>query len=305
MANTSSTSPPTMEDYLSSVKHILTEATGEKGLGAKIMSNVQDFMSLDAIKRIQAAKEVIPAIANAMEGHLSTMEVCSCGLEAILRIWNNWSERNWKSEMVACNGLEIVLMCMENHTESANIQKTACDILNHLVGNFRCGTVRGLYESSHATDAIVDAVRHYPDGVGILQVALSFLYELQAGAMLAPPDANTGQEAKYLFYAGGLPLLFLALKHHNTNYGVVIGAFRAIHHLLDWVEGDGEIRDVFDTSLSDHAWCFRTIDEAVSSMARTNPGDFFVGREVFHIRRLLADFTEEEDDEYYDDDESE
>jgi hypothetical protein len=45
-------SPTQMEDYLSSVKDVITEATGEKGLGEKIMSNVQDFMSLDAIKRM-------------------------------------------------------------------------------------------------------------------------------------------------------------------------------------------------------------------------------------------------------------
>jgi hypothetical protein len=56
--SSSSTSLPTsMEDYLSSVKDVMTEATGEKGVGAKIMSNVRDFMSLDAIKRIRERRQ--------------------------------------------------------------------------------------------------------------------------------------------------------------------------------------------------------------------------------------------------------
>jgi hypothetical protein len=42
-------------------------------------------MSLDAIKRIQAATELIPA-ANAMQENLSRMGVRSCGLDAIFKI---------------------------------------------------------------------------------------------------------------------------------------------------------------------------------------------------------------------------
>jgi hypothetical protein len=83
-SSSSTSPPPTMEDYLSSVKDVVTEATGEKGVGAKIMTNVQDFMSLDAIKRIQDATELVP-ITKAMQEHLSHIEVCSCGLAAILK----------------------------------------------------------------------------------------------------------------------------------------------------------------------------------------------------------------------------
>jgi hypothetical protein len=50
-------------------------------------------MSVDAIKRIQAATELIPA-ANTLQERLSHMGVRSCGLDAILKI----KKKGW-----ACN----------------------------------------------------------------------------------------------------------------------------------------------------------------------------------------------------------
>jgi hypothetical protein len=98
------------------------------------MSNVQNRISLDAIKRIQEATELIP-IANEMQEHLSHMEVCSCGLAAILKIWKAKEGGACSTELVAGNGVEIVLTCIENHTESVNNQKVACEVLVRL---FEC-----------------------------------------------------------------------------------------------------------------------------------------------------------------------
>jgi hypothetical protein len=42
MADPSSTTPRTIEDLLSSVIDIVTEETGKKSIGAKIISNVQE-----------------------------------------------------------------------------------------------------------------------------------------------------------------------------------------------------------------------------------------------------------------------
>jgi hypothetical protein len=106
-----------MEDYLSSVKDVVTEATGEKGVGEKIMSNVQDCMSLDAIKRIQEATELVP-IANATQEHLSHMGVCTCGLVAILKIWKSGRDGGvCSTELVAGNGRD----CSHLHGESHGV----------------------------------------------------------------------------------------------------------------------------------------------------------------------------------------
>jgi hypothetical protein len=273
-----------MKDYLSSVKDVVTEATGEKGVGAKIMSNVRDCMSLDAIKRIREATELVP-VTKAMAEHLSHKEVCACGLAAILRMWKPKEGGVSSTELVAGNGVEIVLACMENHTESATIQKVACEVLVRL---FECcsmdawtGGVRNFHEFPRGINSIVAAVHRYPKDVGVQKAAMSTFYPLQQCAVW---NANRrGRYAEFLMNAGGLPLLFSALERHNTSYEVVIGALSGIHHIVS-VEGFSSMY------FSNHPECFRTIQDAESTMIRMYPNDIYVSREACLINLRLRLF---------------
>jgi hypothetical protein len=270
-----------MEDY---VKDVVTEATGEKGVGTKIMSNVQDCMSLDAIKRIQAATELVP-VTNAMAEHLRHIDVCACGLAAILKIWKPKEGGVSSTELVAGNGVNIVLICMENHIESANIQKVACEVLVRL---FECCSmdawtsgVRAFHESPRGINAIVAAVQRYPEHVGVQKAAMSTFFPLQQCAIWNTNHTNRrGRYAEFLMNAGGMPLLFSALERHNTSYRVVIGALSGIHHI---VSEQGFSSMYF----SDHPECFRTIEDAESTMARMYPDDIYVSREASLISLRL------------------
>jgi hypothetical protein len=272
--SSSTSPPPTMEAYLSSVKDVVTEATGEKGVGAKIMSNVQDCMSLDAIKRIQEATELVP-IANAMAEHLSHKEVCACGLAAILKMWKPKEGGACSTELAASNGIEIVLTCMENHIESAIIQKRACNVLVKLFAycsmDAWTGGVRTFHFSPRGIKAIVAAVQRYPKNVGVQKAAMSTFHPLQHCAICHSP--RRGRHAKYLINAGGLPLLFSVLERHNTSFEVVIGALIGIQHI---VSDDG----FYNLPFSNYAEYFRIIEDAESTMARMYPDDIMVAREA-------------------------
>jgi hypothetical protein len=267
-----------MEDYLSSVQDVMTEATGEEGLGAKITSNVQDCMSLDAIKRMQAATEIIP-VTNAMEEHLSHKGVCSCGVDAILKIWKIKGNQACSAELVlAGNVVEIVLTCMENHAEAANIQKAACEVLVRLVENCDwIGGVRTLHESPRGINTIIAAVQRYPEDIGVQEAAMSIFFPLQQCELMTPN--GRGRYEVFLVNAGGIPLLFSALELHNTSYEVVIGALTAINNI--------GAQDGLATHLFNYSGCFRIIDDAEITMARMYPDDIYVAREVWFIRMRL------------------
>jgi hypothetical protein len=152
------------------------------------------------------------------------------------------AQGRWASstQLVAGNGVEIVLACMENHTESTNIQKMACEVLVRLFGccsrDAWTGGVRSFHEFPRGINAILAAVQRYPDDVGVQEAAMSTFFPLQQCAVWNA-DRNAdgsrpGRHAEFLMNAGGMPLLFLALERHNTSYEVVIGALSGIHHIV-------------------------------------------------------------------------
>jgi hypothetical protein len=244
-----------------------------------------------------------------MQEHPSHRKVCSNGLDAILKIWKRGREGGaCSTELVAGNGVDIVLTCMQNHTESARIQRAACEILvllfDYCSMDAWTGGVRTFHVSPRGINAIVAAIQRYPDHVGVQDSAMSTFPPLQHCAIRHSP--HRGRHAEFLINAGGMPPLFLALERHNTNYDVVIGALTGIHHIVS-------DERFFRLSYSNHPEYFRIIANAQSTMARMYPDDAHVAEEASYISSRLmvrssddSDSAEssEDDDDYDDDDES-
>lgn len=207
-----------MEDYVLSVQATLSDQLGEEGLGRMIADDVRDCLKLDTIQAIrEEASSNIPEIVRLMRSDPWNDErICSAGLKRLLYTAKHpYGLLSTMIESVVTEeGTELLLHSMNSHPNAADIQANASGIFHFVLGQHlqspHCIEIED-EEFAEIAIALVNALRRHPNDGYVQEQAIVAL------ATCAHHRDSLAALQSAVAPAGGIPLLFHALKNHSNR----------------------------------------------------------------------------------------
>jgi len=265
----------------------LTDVLGEDGVSRKIVDDICDCLALDAIQRIQATETTATDVCHQMQTHLKYENLCSIGLARLVKIVkaNVYNTRLICQEILAADGLEIILTSMSTHIATADIQGNGCRVLRELT---YCSTDMELDNVMMATLCGARGVRTFLGALEHSKVqAEAFSAICQLEYLL---DSSASEEfLSSLVEGGAIPLIFSSLDCNAEHSSTVTSTLNILRKI--GFSSRLNIQRALQCYKRDHLECRIIIEHAVNR----HPTHMVVDMLKTTILSMLSDYTEDEE----------